>query len=238
MNLEVDVERLMLAHKAVRAELLAECAPGGYWSGQICSSPAATAAAVSALVISHRRDSDAMLRETASGDAQVIEQLVQGDLSELLVESLHWLARRQNEDGGWGDCEGAESNIAATMLVQAAFRLTGIPAKYADLMARADDFVEQQDSVAGLRRRYGNDKSYLAAILANCALADMLSWRQVPALPFEWLHLPRRWRPEFQTPAARHMSPIVMAVGLVKLHNDPTRNPITRLVRHSLRNKT
>ena len=34
------------------------------------------------------------------------------------------------------------------------------------------------------------------------------------------------------------MSPIVMAVGLAKLHNDPTRNPITRLARHSLRNKT
>src|SRR4051812_4637826 len=135
MNLEVDVERLLLAHKAVRAELLAECAPGGYWGGQISSSPAATAAAISALVVSHRRDSEDLLREltSQSDGAQVIDQLVQGDLSELLVESLHWLARRQNEDGGWADCEGAESNIAATMLVQAAFRLTGIPAKYADL---------------------------------------------------------------------------------------------------------
>ena len=175
MNLEVDVERLLLAHKAVRAELLAERAPGGYWAGQIGSSPVATAAAVSALVVSHHQDSDDALRETAAGGGQVIEQLVQGDLSELLLESVHWLARRQNEDGGWGDCDGAESNIAATMLVQAAFRLTGIPAKYADLMVRADQFVAAQGGVAGLRRRIGRDKTYLAPILANCALADMIA---------------------------------------------------------------
>ena len=168
---------------------------------------------------------------------RVIDELVQGDLSELLVESLHWLARRQNEDGGWGDCEGAESNTAATMLVQAAFRLTGIPAKYSDLMARADDFVEQHEGVAGLRRQYADDKVYLASILATCAVADMISWRQVPTLPFEWLHLPKRWRSELQLPVGQHLSPVVMAVGLAKFHNDPSRNPLTRLARRSLRNQ-
>src|SRR5882757_7679903 len=133
MNLQFDVERLLLAHKSLRAELLADCAPSGCWAGKIGSSAVATAAAVSALVVSHRQDSDDALRDAVAGDGQEIEQLVQGDLSELLVQSLHWLGRRQNEDGGWGDCDGAESNIAATMLVQAAFRLTGIPGKYADL---------------------------------------------------------------------------------------------------------
>src|SRR3954468_2555428 len=238
MNLEVDVERLMLAHKAVRAELLAECAPGGYWSGQICSSPAATAAAVSALVISHRRDSDAMLRETASGDAQVIEQLVQGDLSELLVESLHWLARRQNEDGGWGDCEGARSNIAATMMVQAAFRLTGIPAKYADLMVRADDYVEVEGGLAALRRHCNGDKTLLAAIMANCALAGMVTWRQVPTLQLELACLPTRWRRNIQVFVPRYARPIVLAVGRAKFHHDPPKNPISRLWRQSIWRKS
>jgi squalene-hopene/tetraprenyl-beta-curcumene cyclase len=238
MNLEVDVERLLLAHKAVRAELMAERAPGGNWEGQICSSPVATAAAVSALVVSHRREAEDLLRQSTSEQSSVVEDLVQGDLSELLVESLHWLARRQNEDGGWGDCEGAESNVAATMLVQAAFRVTGIPAKYADLMARADDFVELNEGVAGLRQQYANDKAYLTSVLATCAVADMISWRQVPTLPFEWLHLPKRWRREMPLPVARYMSPVVMAVGVAKFHNDPSRNPLTRLARRSLRNKT
>ena len=118
------------------------------------------------------------------------------------------------------------------------FGLTGIPAKYADLMARADDFVEEQEGVAGLRRQYADNKAYLTSVLASCAAADMISWRQVPTLPFEWLHLPKRWRREFSLPVARHLSPVVMAAGLAKLHNDPSRNPITRLARRSLQNKT
>ena len=238
MNLQVDVERVLFAHKAVRAELLAERAPGGYWAGQIGSSPLATAAAVSALVVAHHQDSDDALREFDAGDGQAIEQLVQGDLSELLFESVHWLARRQNADGGWGDCDGAESNIAATLLVQAAFRLTGIPAKYADLMVRADQFVAAQGGVAGLKRRHGKDKAFFAAILANCALAGMVPWRQVPTLPFERFCLPQRWQRDIHTPAARYASPLVLAVGLAKFHHDPPRNPIMRLLRHSLRNKT
>ena len=216
---------------------MAECALGGYWPGQVCSSPVATAAAVSALVMSHRQDSDDVLRESAAGDGQVIQQLVQGDLSELLFESVHWLAKRQNRDGGWSDCEGAPSNIAATMQVQAAFRLTGIPAKYADLMVRADQFVAVQGGITGLRRQVGKSKSYLAPILACCAEADMIPWRNVPTLPFEWLALPQRWRQEIHLPVSRYAAPIVLAVGLAKLHNDPPRNPVTRLLRRSLRAK-
>ena len=239
MNLEVDLERLFLAQKAVCAELLAERSPAGYWVGEIGSSPVATAAAVSALVVSHHQDSDDALREAATGGSESdIEQLVQGDLSELLLESVHWLARRQNEDGGWSDCDGGESDIAATMLVQAAFRLTGIPGKYADLMMRADQFVSAQGGVAGLRRRFGRYKTYLAPILANCALADMAPWRQVPTLAFEWLSLPQRWQRDVAAPASRIALPIVMSVGLAKFHNDPPHNPLMRLVRRSLRKKT
>ena len=238
MNLEVDVERLLLAHKAVRAELLSERAPGGYWVGEIGSSPVATAAAVSALVTSHRQDSDDFWHEKPADGDQNIEQLVQGDLSELLLESVHWLARRQNEDGGWGDCDRGESNIAATMLVQAAFRLTGIPAKYADLMVKADQFVAGQAGIAGLKRLNGKDKAFLAPVLANCALADMNTWRQVPTLSFEWASLPKHWLGDIRTPAARFATPVVMAVGLAKFHHDPPRNPITRLVRHSLQKRT
>lgn len=238
MNLEVDFERLLLAEKSVRAELLAERAPGGFWPGRVDSSPVATAAAVSALVVAHQQDSGDLLRESATtGSDQVIHQLVQGDLSELLLESVHWLARRQNDDGGWGDCDGAESNLAATMLVQAAFRLTGIPAKYADLMVRADQYVTAQGGLAGLWKTYGFDKTYVAAVLANAALADMVPWRQVPTIQFEWLSLPRLWRRQLSAVAAQWMAPAALSVGLAKFHHDPTHNPITRLLRGSLRKK-
>lgn len=238
MNLEVDFERLHIAHKTVRADLLAEFAAGGYWAGEISSSPVSTAAAISALVLAHRQDSDDALRKIQAGESQATDQLVQSDLSELLLESVHWLARRQNADGGWGDCEGARSNIAATMMVQAAFRLTGVPAKYADLMARADDFVEACGGVSGLRQSIGDDKTYLASILTTCSVADVLTWRQVPTLPFEWLNVPKRWQDDISLPVARWGAPIVMAVGLAKFEHDPPKNPITRLTRRTLKKKT
>lgn len=234
MNLEVDVERLSLAHKSVRAELLGERAADGHWAGHIGSSPFATAAAVSALVVAHHRDSQHALKESDAGDGQAIEQVVQFDLSELLLQSVHWLARQQNPDGGWSDCEGARSNIAATMMVQAAFRLTGIPAKYADLMARADDYVEAKGGVAALRRHCNGDKTLLAAIMANCALAGMVTWRQVPTLQLELACLPTRWRRNIQVFVPRYTRPVVLAVGRAKFHHDPPKNPIWRLWRQSI----
>src|SRR4051812_16653192 len=238
MNLQVDVERLSLAHKAVRAELLSERAANGRWAGHVGSSPFATAAAVSALVVAHHRDSQHALRESAGGDGQVIEQVVQSDLSELLLESGHWIARHQNPDGGWGDCEGARSNIAATMMVQAAFRLTGIPAKYADLMVRADDYVEAKGGLAALRRHCDGDKTLLAAIMANCALAGMTTWRQVPTLQLELACLPTQWRRNIQVFVPRYARPVVLAVGRAKFHHEPPKNPISRLWRQSIWRKS
>src|SRR5262245_4405462 len=79
MNFDVDLERLPVAEKAVRAELLAERSVGGCWTGRVSSSPVATAAAVSALVVSHHQDCDDLLREASKDDGgQMFQQLVQG----------------------------------------------------------------------------------------------------------------------------------------------------------------
>jgi squalene-hopene/tetraprenyl-beta-curcumene cyclase len=231
MNLEVDVERLQLARKAVRADLMAEQASDGHWPGQLSSSPFATAAAISALVLAHRHDSDHALQESSTSADRMVEQIVQGDLCELLLESVNWLARHQNDDGGWGDCDGGKSNLAATLMVQAALRLTGIPAKYADLMVRADDYVEAQGGITALRKHV-SDKMLLAPILANCALADMIAWRQVPTLPFELACLPKRWQRQIQLPMQRYATPVFTAVGRARFHHDPPRNPITRRIRN------
>ncbi|MCI0332642.1 MAG: hypothetical protein L0228_05405 [Planctomycetes bacterium] len=238
MNLQVDVERVLLAQKSVRAELLAERALGGYWVGHVVSSPLATAAAVSALVAAHHADTKDILRESTADHEQVAERVVQGDLCEFLLESVNWLARHQNSEGGWGDCVEGRSNIAATMLVQAALRLTGIPAKYDDLMLRADQFVAAQGGIAALRRQFRDDKSLLAAVLANCALAGMVPWRQVPALPFEQVCLPKRWQQHVHTAVDRSSLPLLLAVGRAKFHHDPPRNPLTRLLRRSMRAKS
>ena len=149
MNLHVDVERVLAAHDTVRSELLAERTLGGQWVGELSSSPLATATAVSALTLAHAvRPEERHAKGAANGQINA-DHIVQGDLSELIVESLHWLAQHQNADGGWGDTDRDRSNPVATMLVQAAFRLTGVPAKYAGLTERAEQFVEAQGDLAG-----------------------------------------------------------------------------------------
>ncbi len=118
----VDPDRLQAAYKTARADLLAECDPSGHWVGRLSSSPLSTATAISALVLAEQHAG------SASRDFRP-EEVYLGDLSELIVASLHWLAGQQNADGGWGDTDRSQSNIATTILVGAAFRLTGIPVK-------------------------------------------------------------------------------------------------------------
>lgn len=235
MNLQVDVERVCLAHRTVFSDLLAERAPDGRWPGQLSSSPLATAAAIGALVLSHRHGTAVQLRSQDSADGgQGLAQIVQYDLSELLLDSVQWLARQQNTDGGWGDCERGPSTLAATLVVLAAFRLTGVPARYADLMARAEEFVEQQGGVNRLRRKYERNRTFAAGILASMALADLIPWRQVPALAFESVCLPTRWRRHRRATIPPHELPAFLAIGRAKFFHDPPRNPLMRLVRRGL----
>ena len=84
--------------------------------------------------------------------------------------------------------------------MQSAFRLTGVPAKYEGLTDRADEYLESQGGIAALRKRHGRDKSLSAPILANAALAGLVPWRQVPALPFEYAALPQKWYSYLQLP--------------------------------------
>src|SRR3972149_6398026 len=88
MNLPVDVDRVIAAHDTVRSELLGERTVGGHWVGELASSPLATATAVSALVIAHGNGaSGAAPGGDGSQDRVNLQHVLQGDLSELIVES-------------------------------------------------------------------------------------------------------------------------------------------------------
>ena len=173
-----------------------------------------------------------------SEDLYDTDQVFQGGLSELLLNSLQWLARQQNPDGGWGDTDRSHSNIATTYLVVAAFRMTAVPAGNARMLEQADAYIVAEGSIAGLRKRFGKDKTFAAPILACCALAGMVSWRDVPALPFELACIPQKWYRLVKMPVVSYAIPALVAIGQAKFHFAPPLNPAVRLLRKSCLNKS
>ncbi|MCA9231481.1 MAG: squalene--hopene cyclase [Planctomycetales bacterium] len=232
MTFRVDRDRLAAAFDTARSDLLAQRNSAGHWVGELCSSPLSTATAISALVLAEQGGTSCGLPAYRPGEEPShVDEIYRGDLSELIVHSLHWLAQQQNEDGGWGDTDRSRSNIATTMLVRAAFHLTGVPAKYANLLERAERYVEKQGGIAGLKRRYGNDKTFAVPILANCALADMVSWRKVAPLPFELACLPQRWYRLLKLQVVSYAIPALVVIGLARHYHAPSRNPLVRWIR-------
>jgi squalene-hopene/tetraprenyl-beta-curcumene cyclase len=145
------------------------------------------------------------------------------------------LAHQQHSDGGWGD--GQSSQVATTILVRAAFQITGVPVQYADLVERADAFILSQGGFAGLKAECHNDKTSIAPIVANCAMAGSTSWRQVPALPFERICFPQSWSARLRIATKCFESPGALAVGLAKFYHDPPRNPFMRVARQWASNR-
>lgn len=215
----VDPDRLSAAFETARCDLLAESTTAGHWRGHPSSSPLATAAALAALTVVERH-----APTTVTG--RFVDEHRDCRLSELIMASLRWLAKHQNADGGWGDTARGPSNIAATMLVRALFGLTCVPADHPRLLERADAYIKQQGAARGLRRRYGGDQTLAASILSVCALAGLISWRKVPALPFERLGLPRRYWKNLRLPVSSSTLPVLLAVGLARFAHRTPWNPL------------
>jgi hypothetical protein len=49
--------------------------------------------------------------------------------------------------------------------------LTGVPVQHAQLVEEADAYIERQGGIAGLRRRYGRDRSLAVPVLAHLTMA-------------------------------------------------------------------
>ncbi len=221
----VDPDRLLAAYETARCDLLAESTADGHWIGRVSSSPLSTATAISALAIVDRH------APTAGG--RIVDEQRECALSELIVGSLRWLARHQNADGGWGDTDRDPSNIAATMVVRAAFALTCTPAGHPDILERADAYIAAQGGVKALKQHYG--KSLAAPILANYALAGLIDWKHVPALPFEAVRLPWQLSRLLRLPLAGYSIPMLVAVGQARHYYRKPLNPLACILRDATR---
>jgi squalene-hopene/tetraprenyl-beta-curcumene cyclase len=221
----VDPDRLSAAYETARCDLLAESVSAGHWIGELSSSPLSTATAISALALVERQ------APTIAG--RFADEQRECRLSELIMTSVRWLAKHQNRDGGWGDTDKSRSNIATTMLVRAAFALTAVPADHPGLLERADAYIKAAGGVRGLRRRYGRDKTFAVPILTNSALAGLIPWRKVPALPFELACFPQRAWKLLRLPVVSYAIPALVAIGQARYFHRKPWNPITRLLRRA-----
>jgi squalene-hopene/tetraprenyl-beta-curcumene cyclase len=211
--------QLNQAYQTALFALLAERNADGYWTGELSSSALSTATAVSALVVI---DKNSRLHQNRQ---------------EIITTGLKWLADHQNGDGGWGDTVKSLSNISTTMLCRAAFHLVGETPVYADNLDRAEKYLQEHfgktaaEQAESVRARYGKDRTFAAPILATCALAGLVEWKEVKSLPFELACLPQEFFRFLRLPVVSYALPALIAVGQLVYHHRPPWNPIVRILR-------
>jgi squalene-hopene/tetraprenyl-beta-curcumene cyclase len=217
----LDSRRLGHAYEVALAALLAERTPGGYWVGELSTSALSTATAVSAL---------ALVQKATPPN---------GRFDALIAGGLDWLTGHQNADGGWGDTVKSFSNISTTMLVRSAFHICARTGPHTDMLRRTDVFLHEkygktpEELADAVRRRYGKDRTFSVPILMTSAAAGLVSWREVPALPYELACFPQSWFRFLRLPVVSYALPALVAIGQAVYYHRLPRNPVTRLVRRS-----
>ncbi|MEZ6151268.1 MAG: prenyltransferase/squalene oxidase repeat-containing protein [Pirellulaceae bacterium] len=216
------------------ATLHSERTSNGHWTGELSASALSTATAISALAQSRR------------SDCAPAERL--GEVDMAIEAGCDWLREQQNDDGGFGDTDRSYSNIATSLLVLSAWELAkqvGVGVRgdvqgVANAAGQADgsshqsaawEYVQRNGAWEGLRRRYGKDKTFVVPILSNCALAGMVDWREVPALPFEAAWLPQELYRWARMPVVSYAVPALVAIGQARFHFAPPRNPLLKAIR-------
>lgn len=196
---------------------------GDHWSGELSTSALSTATAISALC--------QMQKSGSLADCRL-------EVDDAISGGCQWLVEHQNVDGGFGDTDRSHSNIATSLLVIAAWTMTGFSSEVAIPMGRAWDYVERSGKWDGLRQRYGKDKTFVVPILSNCALAGLVSWHDVSPLPFETASLPQDWYRLARMPVVSYAIPALVAIGQARFHFAPPKNPLLRWLRSRTRQRT
>ena len=177
----LDVLQLESHYQQARHALLESRNEQGHWEGELSASALSTATAISAL---------SLVRTHAQG-ADRDDHPGQEILDDLIDRGVAYLLLQQNDDGGWGDTSLSYSNIATTMLVVSALHLAGRAGDETVRLQEADEYLDCEGRIEGLRRRYGKDKTFVIPILANAALAGLVDWNDVAPLPFELACFPQ-----------------------------------------------
>ncbi len=213
-SMGIDPKRVERAYQSAKEKLLSSRLAKGWWEGELSSSALSTAVAVSALIA-----------------AKV-------DAPKLVENGLSWLKDHQNEDGGWGDTTISFSNISTTLLVKSSFYISGRHQEFASTLGKTDQWLGSRYGNTGkelaeaLRQRYGKDHTFSVPILTTCALAGLVDWDEVPALPFELACLPQSLYRFMGLPVVSYALPALIAIGVCIHHCNPSSIPPIRLLRN------
>jgi squalene-hopene/tetraprenyl-beta-curcumene cyclase len=236
----IDRTRLDRARASLVRRLLDRRVAADHWDGHLADSALSTATAVLALQTSAQHGHPA--------DDRVTHAVLAG---------CAWLLRHQNPDGGWGDTVRSRSNISTTAIVWGTLsKLAGTAggsdraggeaaiARSGAWLQRAAGATTPKALRAALLRRYGKDRTFSVPILTVLALTGKLgadagvAWRLIPQLPFELAAVPHAWFQYLRLPVVSYALPALIAIGQVRHHFAPSRNPVTRALRTRLRRKT
>ncbi|HEY2892667.1 MAG TPA: prenyltransferase/squalene oxidase repeat-containing protein, partial [Pirellulales bacterium] len=214
----VDPDRLLAAYETARCDLLAEGSPAGHWTGNLSSSPLATAAATCALAMVERH------APTVGG--RRVDEGQQCRLSSTIFASLRYLARHQNADGGWGDRDAGSSKVAPSYLARSAFALTCVPANRPCVLEQADAFLKASGWLRGLDRQDELDSTTKTAVVTAAALARLVPWRKVNKL------VPRGFDARRTTPpASAERNALKHALTQLRSHYRKSWNPLSRFTK-------
>ena len=225
---DIPFQRLSSAEQVASAALLAERDERGTWVGELSTSALSTATATLAIHL---------YAESGHGGDCV------GGLKRLVASGCDWLLDHQNEDGGWGDTIRSFSNISTTMLAHAT--LTAVTRSESEAasdrlvgaLANAQAYIDRIGGVEAVLARYGKDRTFSVPILTHCALAGLVEWRRVIALPFELAALPSGFYKTVRLPVVSYALPALISIGLVRFHSRRPRNPLAWLIRRCVRGR-
>lgn len=215
MSETISYRRVLSGYQRVREYLLDSRTRAGYWEGELSTSALSTATAIMALE---------MIRRQRPADDHSLDSYIE--------QGICWLAQHQNTDGGWGDTVKSFSNISTTMLCHAAFHATKNTVNYVSNVVNARQYIDRVGGVTAVVERYGKDKTFSVPILTHCALAGLVKWKTIPALPFELSCLPHRFYKTVKLPVVSYALPALIAIGQVRHHFRKPRNPILRFIRN------
>jgi len=211
--LQISIQEITTARDILEQKLLAKRNDKGVWDGRLSSSALSTAVSLFAL---HTYNSEK--------NADFIRQ------------GLQWLSANINDDGGFGDSIKSASNLSTTLLCWSALSIVKEDAEYQQLIHKVEaclikrlGSLEAEHISKSILHHYKTDRTFSVPILAMCALAGRLGedgWNYVPPLPFQLAVFPDRLFKFLKLSVVSYALPALIAIGLVKQHNDPPKNPL------------